>query len=155
MTIQLFDAPAGAGKTRALARHADALAKSAKKVLFIQPTKVLITRTIIDELEQLDPQYPFQAIHGGTSGSVVRDLIAYFKDADPEEGEILFATHAAFFLLPYIHRRRDWTLIVDEVPSVDIYEELRLIDTYSLFGESLILRTCRGAYDMLIEAEAV
>ena len=154
MPIRLFDAPAGAGKTRALTRKADVLAKARKKVLIIQPTKLLIMRTTIDELEQLSPEYPVKAIHGGTSGAVVRTLIDHFKDATQDEGEILFATHAAFFLLPYIHRRGDWTLIVDEVPAVDIYEERRLLDTIGLFGASLSFRFTGSAYDVLVAAEA-
>ena len=118
----------------------------------IQPTKMLITKTIADELDPLDPEYPVEAIHGGTSGGVVRDLMAHFKDATQDEGEILFATHAAFFLLPYIHRRSDWTLIVDEVPVVDIYEERRLVDTIDLISASLSTRQSDGAYDVLVVA---
>ena len=125
MYIEYLDALAGAGKTRALARRADHLARRGRKVLFIQPTKHLIDKTIQDELWPLDPPYPYCAIHGDAnlgSGSVVGSLVAHFQTTGVG-GEILFATHAAFFRLPYIERKQDWTLFVDEIPQVDVFDE--------------------------------
>jgi superfamily II DNA or RNA helicase len=55
MTIKFLDSLAGSGKTRALARYADRLARRGHKVLFVQPTKHLIEKTIADELRPLAP----------------------------------------------------------------------------------------------------
>ena len=66
MTIQYFDALAGAGKTHALVKYADELARKDEKVLFVQPSKLLITNTIKDEVDRLNPFYPVKAIHGDT-----------------------------------------------------------------------------------------
>ncbi len=107
MTIHYFNALAGAGKTHALARYADRLARGGQKVLFIQPTKHLIDKTIQDELLKLNPGYPYKAIHGDTdrkTTSVVGDLVAHFQQASPG-GEVLFATHAAFLRLPHIQNK--------------------------------------------------
>jgi hypothetical protein len=135
VTIYVFDAPAGAGKTHALARRADRLARFGQKVLFVQPTKHLITKTIADELRPLDPTYAIRAIHGGctpNSKSVIAEIVAHFQATPADHGEIVFITHAAFLLIPYIQRKADWFLIMDEVPQVDVFEELSLPDTHHL-----------------------
>jgi superfamily II DNA or RNA helicase len=155
MPIRLFNALAGAGKTYSLARHAHKLAEGGKKVLFIQPTKLLISKTIEDEIDGLDPSYPIHPIHGGETSSVVRTLVQHFKDATPDEGEIVFATHSAFFRLPYFHRRGDWTLIVDEVPSVDVFEEFRLVDTHDIITPFITLKPEGAVYGRLLEKDDV
>ena len=135
MVIRTFDALAGSGKTRACARYADRLARHGHKVLFVQPTKHLITKTIADELQPLAPSYPVTALHSGTiarGGSVTATAVAHFKNAERDRGEVLFITHAAFLLIPYIERKADWVLIMDEVPQVDVFEELNLPETHHL-----------------------
>lgn len=132
MTIYYFDALAGAGKTRALARYADRLARQGFKALIVQPTMHLIDKTLTDELLSLDPSYPCAAIHGGTifgGASVVGAIVAHFREAEPKQGQILLITHAALMRAPYLHRKADWHLIVDEVPQVDVFEQLPLPDT--------------------------
>src|SRR3954470_23484585 len=114
MYIECFDALAGAGKTRALARYADRLARRGHKVLFVQPTKHLIDKTIADELGPLDPPYRYRAIHGDADleGTVVGEIVAHFQSAAQDEGEVLFITHevlfithAAFFRVPFLQRK--------------------------------------------------
>src|SRR5215213_6064625 len=104
MYIEFFDALAGSGKTRALARYADRVARRGHKVLFVQPTKHLIEKTIAEELQPLDPSYPIRAIHGDTTRVVVGDIVNHTRTTARDVGEILFITHAAFFRLPYIER---------------------------------------------------
>lgn len=155
MTILFFDALAGAGKTRALARYADRLARHGDKVLFIQPTKHLIDKTIQDELLPLDAPYPIKPIHGDTdleTNSVVRDLVAHFQQTPPG-GEILFATHAAFFRLPFIQNKGDWILIVDEVPQVDVFDEKNLPETHNLITPYLALVPEGPRYGSLVRRE--
>jgi superfamily II DNA or RNA helicase len=152
MYINYLDALAGAGKTHALARHADRLARQGRKVLFIQPTKHLIDKTIQDELLPLDPPYPLRAIHSDAdlvSDSVVGSLVAHFQKTGVG-GEVLFATHAAFFRLSYIERKRDWTLIVDEVPQVDVFDERSLPDTHHLITSFLDLEPVGPSYGRLL-----
>ncbi|MER2263595.1 DEAD/DEAH box helicase family protein [Methylobacterium oxalidis] len=153
MAISLFDALAGAGKTRSLVRYSDALARKGRKVLFIQPTKLLISKTIEGELLPLDPSYPYQAIHSGTTSPVVPNLSQHFKDADPDEGEIVFATHAAFFMLRSFHQRKKWTLIVDEVPAVDVFKEFPLADTHDLITEDVTIKPEGINYGLLVKKD--
>jgi superfamily II DNA or RNA helicase len=152
MTIHYFNALAGAGKTYALAQYSDRLARSGEKVLFIQPTKHLIDKTIEDELLKLNPRYSYKAIHGDVdleTNSVVGDLVAHFQQTAPG-GEILFATHAAFLRLPHIQNKSDWVLIVDEVPQVDVFEEKNLPDTHHLLTGDLVLVAAGSRYGQLV-----
>ena len=49
---------------------------------------------------------------------MIADIIEHLKHTTLD-GEILFMTHAALMLLPYIHRRQDWHLILDEIPQAE------------------------------------
>lgn len=156
MVIHTLNAPAGSGKTRACARYADRLARRGHKVLFVQPTKHLITKTISDELEPLAPSYPVTALHGGTvapKASVTAAVVAHFKNAVRDRGEILFITHAGFLLIPYIERKADWVLIMDEVAQVDVFEERNLTETHHLITPLLTLMPGGAVYGRLVSAE--
>jgi hypothetical protein len=156
VTIDIFDALAGAGKTRSLVRYANRLARLGQKVLFVQPTMYLITKTIDDELLPLDPTYSFRPIHGdcvSKSESVIAKIVAHFQNIPADCGEIVFITHSAFLSLPYIERKADWTLIMDEVPQVDCFQELRLPDTHHLITPFLTLVPGGASYGLLVTAE--
>lgn len=155
MTIHILDALAGSGKTRALARYSHHLAGVSHKVLFVQPTKHLITKTIADELQPLNPAYPVRAIHGDSrvSKSVIADIVDHFQKATLGRGEVLFITHAAFLLIPYIERKREWVLIVDEVPQVDQFFPLDVLDTQSVIIPHLALVPSGASYGRLVTRE--
>lgn len=150
MTIHYFDALAGAGKTHALALYADRLACRGQKVLFIQPTKHLITKTIEGELQPLDPAYPIRPIHGDTDTAVIQEIVAHFRTTG-DGGEVLFITHAAFQRLPYVNKRDCWHLIMDEVPQVDVFKELNLPESHLLITPFLDLLPFDAAYGLLVE----
>jgi hypothetical protein len=150
MTIHYFDALAGAGKTRALAHEAHRRASRGFKLLFTQPTKLLIDKTITDEFGPLVAKYPIRPIHGDTDPSVISKIVAHIQQSR-DGGEVLFITQAAFMQLPYIEQKDRWHLIVDEVPQVDIHKELRLPETYRLITSHLELRPYNAAYGHLTE----
>lgn len=81
MTIYYFNALAGAGKTRALAHEAHRLASRGRKLLFTQPTKLLIDKTITDEFGPLMAKYPIRAIHGDTEPSVISKIVAHIQQS--------------------------------------------------------------------------
>ncbi|SEP45432.1 Type III restriction enzyme, res subunit [Methylobacterium sp. ap11] len=155
MVLYELNTPAGSGKTRACARYADRLARGGQKVLFVQPTKHLITKTVAEELQPLDPTYPVRAIHSDTcsKASVVAEAVAHFKNATADQGEVLFLTHACFLRLSYIERKRDWFLVMDEVPQVDQFEELRLPDTHHLITPHLEIVPAGAVYARLVTPE--
>ncbi len=156
MTINFLDSLAGSGKTRALARYADRIARRGHKVLFVQPTKHLIEKTIADELRPFDPHYPIRAIHGDTAlkpNSVVGDIVNHTQSTARDAGEILFITQTAFFRLPYIERRSDWVLLMDEVPQVDVFEEFNLSETHHLITAHLTVVPGGPVYGFLVANE--
>ena len=146
MKIKYFDALAGAGKTYALAHYADRLARAGDKVLFVQPSKLLIDKTVSTEITPLEPRYGVNAIHGGTSPNVVRSIVEHFVAAEAGQGEVLFITHEAFMRLPFIQNRKQWTLIFDEVPSADLFEALTMPETHGLLTDLLELQAHDAAY---------
>jgi primosomal protein N' len=98
LPIFVFNALAGAGKTYALAKHADELARTGKKILFVQPTIQLIDNTYSDEfLARWKPDYRIQPIHSGSdnfSRSVKSEILNRMR-AEDAGGEILLITHEA------------------------------------------------------------
>ncbi len=156
MTIYYFDALAGAGKTRALARYADRLARRGLKVLFVQPTKHLIDSTIAEHLQDPEAPYSVRAIHGDSNletNSVVGDIVHHFRSAVRDEGEVLFITHAAFFRVPYFEQKDDWVLLMDEVPQVDVFEERPIPETHHLITPHLTLVPGGPVYGYLVANE--
>jgi len=152
MSLYYFDALAGAGKTRALARHTDRIARRGHKVLFVQPTKHLIDKTVEDELQPLDPPYPCRVLHGDADldgSSVVAEIVRHFQKADPDQGEVLFITHAAFLRVPFFHKAYHWHLIMDEVPQADVFREYDLPDTRDLILPHLTLVPAGPVYGLL------
>ncbi len=138
MAISYFDAPAGSGKTHVLVEHAHRLAQLGKKVLFVQPSRELISRTVNETLVPLVPSYSYRAIHGDThAGNVVAAIVAHFCETPRYQGEILCITHAAFLLLPFLERAGDWNVIVDEVLQVDLFESFNIPDTHRLITAAL------------------
>lgn len=146
MKIQFFDALAGAGKTRALAHYAHKLARAGEKVLFVQPSKLLIDKTLSDEILPLEPRYRVRAIHGGVSSDVVRSIVEHFTSAAEGAGEVLLITHEAFMRLPFIQNRKQWSLIFDEAPSADLFEALNVPETHFLITDHLELADQDAAY---------
>lgn len=146
----LPERPGGAGKTRALVRYADRLARKGLKTLIVQPTKDLIDNTVADELEQIGPSYPVTRFHGGRgSGFVVGAVVQHLRQAKPDQGEIVFITHEAFIRLPYVHRPDDWVLLFDEVPAVDVFDPYELPVTHALLTNHLGFGPARSAHALL------
>jgi len=153
MAIYYFDAPAGAGKTHVLVEHAHRMAEQGQKVLFVQPSRELISRTIDGTLEALHPTYRHRAITGDThGGAVVAGIVGHFRDTPRNQGEILFITHAAFLLLPFLVRAGDWSVIVDEVLQVDLFESFNIPDTHRLITDALTFMPGASGYGRLLPA---
>lgn len=148
MTIQYFDALAGAGKTRALVSHAKKLAHLGEQVLFVQPSKLLIDATVANEVSATTT-YDVEAIHSGTTPAVVKLIVQKTQEDVGSRGRILFITHEAFMQLPYIENRGKWHLLFDEVPTVDVYEAINVPETHRIITDLIELRTHDAAYGRL------
>lgn len=155
MAISYFDAPAGSGKTHVLVQHAHRLAEQGRKILFVQPSRELISRTITETLETFQPTYSYRAIHAEThAGTVVAGIVAHFRDTPRYQGEILFITHAAFVLLTFLERAGDWSVVVDEVLQVDLFESFNIPDTHRLITDALTFVPGDSGYGRLLPASS-
>ena len=132
-TLHYVDGLCGSAKTYAAIRYAFFLAATGMKVLLVQASKHLINQTIAD-LTSLNPAFRLRAIHGDVSASVIADIVNHFNDTGLD-GEILLITDAALMLLPYIHRRDIWHVIVDEIPQVDWCAEFSVPNTHRLITD--------------------
>jgi hypothetical protein len=95
MKMYFFSAPCGSGKTRQPIELACRLANKGKNVLFLQPTKELIDKTIEQELQGRPDSPPNKKFYGASKGrSVARELMEYFH-YPMECGHLVFATHQA------------------------------------------------------------
>ena len=127
------DGLCGSAKTYTALRYAIRRAALGQKFIIVQPTMNLIADTLRD-CASFDHGVPYRAIHGGTTGNVVGDIIAHTKAAQPG-GELLFVTHSAFMLLPYFDRRDLWDVIWDELPQADFCEELNVPNSHRLITD--------------------
>jgi hypothetical protein len=144
--IYYLDALSGAGKTYAEIRYAHRQALLGRKVLIVQPTKNLISKTVANELQGLFPDDRWRAIHGDTDpGRVAKEIVRHFEETAPG-GEIVFITHSAFLRLPYLHRRQSWIVICDEIPDVDVYAEFNLPQNHALLTPHLRLERFDNQY---------
>ena len=152
LPIFVFNALAGAGKTYALAKYADELARTGKKILFVQPTIQLIDNTYRNEfLARWKPTYRIQPVHSGSdnfSRSVKSEILNRMR-AEDVGGELLLITHEAFKTLPRFRQRQNWMVLMDEVPSVDDYTALNLADHHSLLTKQLFTPKPSIAYSRL------
>ena len=133
MITYFVDGPCGCAKTHVAVRHAHNRARLGKKILFVQPSIFLINQTLAD-LASLTPEVRVRAIHGETSDRVIADIVEHLKHT-AQDGEILFITHSALMLLPYLHRRQDWHVIMDEIPQADWSTEFSIHDHHRLITD--------------------
>lgn len=150
MTIFYFDALAGAGKTRVLNDEAARRAGLHRKILFAQPSRLLIDKTVAD-MKARHPKASITKIYGNDEracSGVIKRLCKHFIDADAG-GEVVFVTHAALLRAPFLQNAKDWTLFIDEVPGVDVFEELRVPETHGLVTDLVEFTQASASYALL------
>ena len=125
---------AGGGKTYSAVDYAAGLAKYNKKVIFCQPTKELIKKTVQDLCNRF-PQIKCTAIYSlDDKTPVVPEIIAHIESANNDEkGEVLFITHAALSRINFFQNKKNWYLIYDEIPQVDWSQQFRLAEHKEMF----------------------
>ena len=132
-TLYYVDGLCGSSKTYRAVRHAHRLARLGKKVLVVQPSIFLIKETLKD-IASLTPEVRVRVIPGETSDRVIADIVEHARHTTLD-GEVLFITHSALMLLPYIHRRQDWHVIMDEIPQADWCCEFNVPETHWLITD--------------------
>lgn len=148
--IYYLDALCGAGKTYASIRYAYRLARNGQKVLFVQPSRHLIDKTVEDELGKLSP-IRHTVLHGDIIKPVVPVIVSHFKDTS-SGGEILFITHEGFIRTPFFERRHEWVVIWDEFPQVDQFSEFNIPNTHDLIAPFIDVQEHDARYSVATPA---
>jgi len=132
-----LDAPAGSGKTTALASYAVKLANNNQKVLISQPTKLLIQQTW-QAIKRNDPSVPATPIFSKAlrRANVLADVIEHIQNAKPGQGEVLLISQDILNKLPKA-QRKDWHLFVDEMPAGFEPFHMSIPDTHSFLTAHL------------------
>ena len=144
--VRFSSAPCGAGKTFQIARKARQMVMEGKNALILQPTKLLIEKTKVEEFDQGAGCPPIRIFHNGTVGNHVgRQLADYL--ADPEDqAQIVMATHQVMTHIPYLANANDWHVMFDECPQVDRECSHNIQKTHNLLTEHIGIEQYDGIY---------
>jgi hypothetical protein len=153
-TIGYCNAPSGCGKTHQIVQWACRMAARGRRVFIIQPTKHLIDKTVLEELEAIPDHPPYRVFHGDTveGSSIAKKLIDYLKK--PEEvGQIIFFTHALLPLVRFWPNKDDWDLLVDEELQVIRQRAHRVPITHRLITDLLQVEPVNGTYGQVLAVD--
>jgi len=120
--VHYVSAPCGVGKTYAACQFIRDNRFHANH-LYVAPS-----RTLIAETQKtlrgfgLDPM----VITSDTNPNHAKASIVEFMNQAEDTGEILLITWNAYVDLPYLNRRENWQVIIDEVPQLDRFYGWRL-----------------------------
>ena len=144
--INFASAPCGSGKTFQLVRRSCQLVQESRKVLFLQPTKLLIEKTKVEEYGRLPEPPPIKVFHGDTVGQNVAHQLAEYL-ADPEDRpHVVMATHQVLPRIPFLSNPREWALLIDEIPQVDREQAHVVPSTHPLITDHIQVAQHDGVY---------
>lgn len=115
-TILTCDSPCGAGKTHGACGHVTRMVKRGRKFVIAQPTQELLRQTLT-MLRAFDRDIPVTLIDGGATRAPVPAIVRHFEQADRGQPEVVLITHEGLLRAPHVRGKRNWHLIVDEVPQ--------------------------------------
>lgn len=148
--IRYASAPCGAGKTFQLVKRAHKLVQEGSNALLIQPTKLLIEKTRVQEFGRLFEPPPVKVFHGDTVGANVAHQLAEYL-ADPEDrSHVVMATHQALPRIPFLANASNWHLLIDEVPQVDREHAHIVPSTHPLLTDHIRVAQHDGVYGRVI-----
>ena len=120
INIEYVDGLCGSGKTYALAGYIKSNAIMCTKYMIITPSKELANQIY----EQLDNDFNIKhvrLIHSDNTQKVGSSLLVAIQEIDSNDAGVIICTQEAFSRIPFFQNKDTWTLIVDEIPSIDNY----------------------------------
>jgi hypothetical protein len=120
ISIEYVDGLCGSGKTYALAGYIKSNAIMCTKYMIITPSKELANQIY----KQLDNEFSIQhvrLIHSDNTQKVGSSLLVAIQEIDSNDAGVIICTQEAFSRIPFFQNKETWTLIVDEIPSIDNY----------------------------------
>jgi hypothetical protein len=151
--IFTVDALAAAGKTFASIKYVTAQVRGGERFIITVPSIKLMDQVKIDYEKAGCARIIAYHSEDGSPETVSSRLTRHFKDCTHDVGEIVLVTFAAFERLPYIERRADWHLIIDEVPQIVFHERFSLLENRDKLLELFTEVPFNAAYTMLHASE--
>lgn len=147
-TFYGVSAPLGSGKTTAAIELSGQQAWAGKKFIIAQPSINLIKQSL-EQFRERWPKVPVRAIHSECKSidNVAKALAEHTRASCG--GEVLFITHAALTACPYLDRRSDWHLLIDEVPQAFFATELMLPINHEILLSALTIVPVNVRYSRL------
>jgi hypothetical protein len=151
--INFCSAPCGSGKTYQLIKAACRVANRGEIVLFVQPTKELIDKTIAEQLLRHSKAPAHKAFYGSSPGrSVAWELTEHLKNP-LDGGHIVFATHQ---VLPFVRFWPDQSRIhvfIDEELQVVKHGYFRIPHTHWHITDCIDLGSYDAVYGRVIVSD--
>jgi hypothetical protein len=148
--INYCSAPCGSGKTYQLVKSACRLANSGETVLFLQPTKELIDRTIDQELLRCPKSPPHEKIYGVSKAtSVARRLTEYLKHP-MDGGHIVFATHQVLPFVQFWANQNQLHVLIDEELQIVKHGCFQIPNTHQLVTNCIDLGVQDAIYSRVV-----
>ncbi|MCJ2112912.1 hypothetical protein MKK64_17150 [Methylobacterium sp. E-025] len=152
-SIKYVPACPSAGKTYQIQCYASNIVKHGGKVIIVQPTTELIDKTY-EEMAARFPDVKNTRIHGKLGIGKVRPHIIKFFNKANDGGEVVFLTWASFVSLGYIHRREDWHLVIDEIPNVLAFRELKVSQSHATLTDAISIKPIGPKYALVEVTDA-
>ena len=137
--IYTVSSSCGTGKSFALLKRATRLMPFYNSLIVLPSIDLIKEQQSILKTNFDSDSVAIHSEDGGT-GTVLERILNYLNDA-PHCGEILFITWESYRHLPYIHNRENWKIFIDEIPQIDFYGEIRLVDHPAILTDILTVET--------------
>jgi hypothetical protein len=137
--IQYCSAPCGSGKTYQLIKAACRIANRGEIVLFVQPTKELIDKTIAEQLLPRSSPPPYQTFYGSSTGNSVARRITEHLENPPDGGHIVFATHQVLPFVVFWPNQSQLHVFIDEELQVVRHGSFQIPETHGLLTKHIDL----------------
>jgi hypothetical protein len=148
--IDFCSAPCGSGKTYQLIRAACRIANRGEIVLFVQPTKELIDKTITEQLLPRSNAPPHQTFYGSSTGnSVARRITEHLKNP-PDGGHIIFATHQVLPFVRFWPNQSRIHAFIDEELQVVKHGHFKIPHTHKIITDCIELEPYDAVYGRVI-----
>jgi len=151
------DSPIGSGKTHDIIEYTGFGAIAGQCFIVAQPTTDLIDQTC-RQFKARFPDVPCVAIHSEISDNVAAELKKQTEDAGNEfvgHGMVVICSHSGLIQAPFIAEKKNWHVIMDEMPQTLYSGRLSLARNAHLISQVFTIRDdeTNGHYSKLMIAD--
>jgi hypothetical protein len=151
--IQYCSAPCGSGKTYQLIKAACRIANRGEIILFVQPTKELIDKTIAVQFSRRQNPPALEVFYGSSQGrSVAGELTEHLKNL-LDGGRIVFATHPVLPFVRFWPNQSRLHVFIDEELQVVKHGYFEIPHTHKIITDCIELEPYDAIYGSIIVSD--